>query len=114
MSMSGFTLIRLRERVYGGALYAGYQISPQYAVAARAEYLADIGGLYSGTTQYLKEGTLTFDYRPVNGFLVRGEYRRDQSNQRYFLGSTLGLLEAAQPTLGLGLVWWFGQKEGPW
>lgn len=101
-------------RVEGGALYAGYQISKVIAVAARAEYLADIGGLYSGTTQYLKEGTLTLDYRPVSGFLIRGEYRRDQSNQPYFLGHTLGSLESAQPTLGVGLVWWFGQKEGAW
>ena len=101
-------------RVQGGALYAGYQLTQTIALAARAEYLADIGGLFSGTTQYLKEGTLTLDYRPVDGFLVRGEYRRDQSNQHYFLGHTLGQLETAQPTLGLGLVWWFGGKQGLW
>lgn len=101
------------QRTLGGALYAGYQITPKVAFAARAEYLADIGGLYSGTTQYLKEGTLTLDYR-MNGFLVRGEFRRDQSNQRYFWSSTLGLLETTQPTLGFGLVWWLGQKAGPW
>jgi hypothetical protein len=100
--------------VDGGALYAGYQISTQIALAARAEYFADIGGLYSGVTQYLKEGTLTLDYRPADGFLVRGEYRRDQSNRRYFLGSTLEVLESTQPTLGIGLVWWFGQKQGVW
>jgi hypothetical protein len=102
------------ERVQGGALYAGYQLTQTIALATRAEYLADIGGLFSGTTQYLKEATLTLDYRPVDGFLVRGEYRRDLSNQRYFLGHTLGELETAQPTLGLGLVWWFGGKQGPW
>jgi Putative beta-barrel porin-2, OmpL-like. bbp2 len=102
------------DRVEGGALYLGYQFSPKIALAARAEYLADIGGLFSGTTQYLKEGTLTFDYRPTDGFLMRGEFRRDQSNQRYFIGHTLGFLETAQPTIGVGLVWWFGQKQGTW
>jgi hypothetical protein len=102
------------QRVDGGALYAGYQISPQFAVAARAEYLADIGGLFSGTTQYLKEGTLTFDYRPMEGFLLRGEFRRDESNQHYFLSNTLGVLQLAQPTIGFGAVWWFGQKDGAW
>jgi putative OmpL-like beta-barrel porin-2 len=102
------------QRVEGGALYAGYQISPQFAVAMRAEYLADIGGLFSDTTQYLKEGTVTFDYRPVDGFLLRGEFRRDESNQHYFLGNTLGVLQLAQPTIGFGVVWWFGQKEGSW
>jgi hypothetical protein len=45
---------------------------------------------------------------------MRGEFRRDQSNRRYFFGSTLGELEAAQPTIGLGLVWWIGQKAGAW
>jgi Putative beta-barrel porin-2, OmpL-like. bbp2 len=100
--------------VTGGALYAAYQLAPRFAIAARAEYLADRGGLFSGTTQFLKEGTLTLDYRPVDGFLMRGEFRRDQSNQRYFLSSTLGGLEIAQPTLGLGLVWWIGQKDGAW
>ena len=102
------------QRVEGGALYAGYQISSQFAFAARAEYLADIGGLFSGTTQYLKEGTVTFDYRPMDGFLLRCEFRRDQSNQHYFLGNTLGLLQTAQPTIGFGAVWWFGQKKGAW
>ena len=102
------------SRVEGGAVYLGYQVSPQVAVAARAEYLADIGGLYSGITQYLKEGTLTVDYRPADGFLMRGEFRRDQSNQPYFLGHLLGDLQTSQPTIGLGLVWWFGQKADPW
>jgi hypothetical protein len=102
------------SRVKGGAVYVGYQISPQVAVAARGEYLADIGGLYSGVTQYLKEGTFTIDYRPADGFLMRGEFRRDQSNQPYFLGHLLGDLQTSQPTIGLGLVWWFGQKEGSW
>jgi hypothetical protein len=102
------------KRVDGGALYAGYQLSGAFALAARVEYLADIGGLYSGVTQYLKEGTLTFDYRPRDGFLARVEFRRDQSNRPYFLGHTLGLLEVSQPTIGFGLVWWLGQKQGIW
>ncbi len=102
------------DRVEGGALYLGYQFSTKIAMAARIEYLADIGGLFSGATQYLKEGTLTFDYRPTGGFLVRGEFRRDQSNHPYFTGRTLGLLDAMQPTMAVGLVWWFGQKEGAW
>jgi hypothetical protein len=62
------------------ALYAGYQIAPQFAFAMRAEYLADNGVLFSGTTLYLKEGTVTFDYRPMDGFLLRAEFRRDESN----------------------------------
>jgi hypothetical protein len=113
----------VRERLYtysplqhvtGGALYAGYQLTPKIAVAARAEYLADVGGLYTGVTQYLKEGTFTVDYRLAGDFLMRGEFRRDQSNRHYFLSDTLGVLESSQQTIGLGLVWWFGQKQGVW
>ena len=102
------------QRVQGGAVYAAYQFTPTLAAAARGEYLADIGGLYSGVTQYLKEQTLTFDYRPGNGFLLRAEFRRDYSNEHYFLSHTLGNLLTSQPTVALGLVWWFGQKEGTW
>ena len=102
------------EYVAGGALYGGYQLTPKIAVAARVEYLADVGGLYSGVTQYLKEGTFTLDYRLAGDFLMRTEFRRDQSNRHYFLSDTLGVLESSQPTIGLGLVWWFGQKQGAW
>jgi hypothetical protein len=102
------------DHVTGGALYGGYQLTPKIAVAARFEYLADVGGLYTGTTQYLKEGTFTIDYKLAGDFLMRGEFRRDQSNEHYFLSNTLGVLESSQQTIGLGLVWWFGQKTGTW
>jgi hypothetical protein len=102
------------DHVTGGALYGGYQITPKLAIAARLEYLADVGGLYTGTTQYLKEGTFTVDYHLASDFLMRGEIRRDQSNRHYFLSDSLGVLESSQQTIGLGLVWWFGQKKGAW
>jgi outer membrane murein-binding lipoprotein Lpp len=102
------------DHVTGGALYGGYQLTPAMAVALRFEYLADVGGLYTGTSQYLKEGTFTVDYRLASDFLMRGEFRRDQSNQHYFLSNALGVLESSQQTVGLGLIWWFGQKQGVW
>jgi hypothetical protein len=77
------------QRVKGGALYAGYSLTSKLAIAARAEYLADMGGLFSGATQYLKEGTFTFDYRPEDGFLLRGEYRRDHRTCITFTGINL-------------------------
>jgi hypothetical protein len=102
------------QEVYGGALYAGYQLTPQVALAARVEYLADREGLFSGVSQNLREGTFTIDWRPADGFLLRGEYRLDSSNKKYFLGSELRRYEATQPTIGFGAVWWFGQKQGSW
>lgn len=97
----------------GGAAYARYQLTPKVALAGRAEYLSDRGGLFSGVTQSLKETTLTFDYKLVEGVLMRGEWRRDFSNQPFFLTDTPGVLKKDQNTATLGLIWWFG-KEGGW
>ena len=99
---------------YGGAGYLRYQVSPRFAIAGRAEYLADHGGMFSGVTQALKETTFTTEYQFGEGFLMRGEWRRDFSDQPYFLTSTLGALKKEQSTATVGLVWWFGAKEGSW
>ncbi|HTZ46504.1 MAG TPA: outer membrane beta-barrel protein [Verrucomicrobiae bacterium] len=98
----------------GGALYLRYQFTPKIAFAARSEYLADSGALYSGKAQALKEATATFEYRFSQDFLMREEWRRDWSNQPFFLSDTLGVLEKSQNTATLGLIWWFGGKEGAW
>lgn len=102
------------SRVTGGAAYLRYQFTPKFALATRGEYLSDRGGLFSGVTQAFKETTLTFDYKVAEGFLVRGEYRRDFSNQPFFLTSEPGLRKKEQNTATLGLVWWFGRKQGAW
>jgi hypothetical protein len=84
------------------------------AVAARAEYLSDRGGLFSGLTQALKETTLTYDYNLAANFLMRYEWRRDFLNQPSFLTSTQGVLSNQQNTATVGLIWWYGRKEGTW
>ena len=100
--------------VIGGAGYLRYQLTGKAAGAARVEYLSDRGGLFSGTTQALKETTLTYEYRLADGFLTRMEWRRDFSNQPFFLSDRVGAREKAQTTATLGLVWWWGRKTGPW
>ena len=102
------------DRTWGGAGYARYQISPRLAVAARAEYLSDQGGLFSGMTQALKETTVTLEQKMLEGFLLREEWRRDFSNQPYFYTGALGRLKQEQNTATLGVVWWFGPKKTPW
>lgn len=101
-------------RVWGSAAYAKYQFTPKFSLGGRFEYLADRGGLFSGVTQDLKEHTVTAEYKFGEGFLGRLEYRRDYSNQPFFLTNTPGLLKKEQNTATLGLVWWFGRKEGSW
>jgi hypothetical protein len=98
----------------GVAGYARYQFTPKLAIAARTEYLSDRGGLYTGSTQAVKEGTLTFEQKIADGFLMREEWRRDASNHPYFLTDTLGVLKKEQNTATLGVIWWFGGKDEAW
>jgi hypothetical protein len=76
--------------------------------------MADHGGLFSRLTQALKENTITFDYSVADGFLVRSEWRRDYSNQPSFLSDVQEVLSKEQQTATVGLVWWWGRKEGSW
>jgi len=98
----------------GGAGYIQYQFTPKIAMATRAEYLSDREGLFSGLSQALKENTVTFDYKVANGLLMRYEWRYDYSNQPVFLSDIQGVRRNNQTTATLGLVWWWGRKEGSW
>jgi hypothetical protein len=98
----------------GGAIYAQYQFSPRYSLAARSEYLSDRGGLFSNATQALKEATGTYRYTIGDGVAAFIEYRRDWSNRRYFITDNPAAPSSHQDTLGAGLVWWYGGKQGAW
>jgi len=103
--------------VWGGAAYAKYQLTPRTYVAGRTEYLNDHGGLFTGITSYieaLKEVTATYDFTLANGFDMRWEYRRDFSNRPIFLTGAQGVYSTDQNTATMGMIWWFGRKEGPW
>ena len=96
--------------VWGGAGYARYRLTPKFAVAGRVEYLNE----KVSSNQALKEHTLTAEYKFADGFLGRIEYRRDFSNQSFFLTEQPGILKKEQNTATLGLVWWIGRKQGTW
>jgi Putative beta-barrel porin-2, OmpL-like. bbp2 len=100
--------------VSAGAAYLRYQFVPAFALGGRFEYLSDRGGLFSGATQALKEGTVTATYQVAEGFQLRGEFRRDFSNRPFFFTRTPSVLAAAQDTATVGFVWWFGNKQGSW
>jgi len=102
------------SHVDGGVAYARYQLTPKMALGGRMEYLSDRGGLFSGTTQALKEFTGTYEYRFGEGFLARAEFRRDWSNVPFFLTNKPGVLSSSQPTMTVGMVWWYGGKQGAW
>jgi hypothetical protein len=98
----------------GGAVYARYELTPKIAMGARAEYMSDRGALFSGISQALKETTVTLDYKVADGMLVRYEWRRDFSDRQTFLTDVQGVLSKEQNTATLGVVWWWGRKEGAW
>ena len=100
--------------VTGGAAYLQYQLSQRFVLGTRAEYMSDRQGFFSGLPQALKENTVTFDYKVADGLLMRYEWRRDFSNQPTFLSDVQGVMKKDQNTATLGLIWWWGRKEGSW
>lgn len=102
------------QHTVAGSTHFKYTLPRSSYIAGRFEYIDDRFGLFSGASQALKETTLTFNRQMAPGFLVFLEYRRDWSNQRFFFTDTTGVLTPAQPTATLGLVYWWGMKQGTW
>ena len=102
------------SHVIGGVGYAQYQLNPQNSLSARAEYLSDRGGLFSGTTQALKEVTGTYKHTIADGLDAFIGFRRDWSSVPYFTTHNVGAPSDHQTTATLGLVWWYGGKQGSW
>lgn len=98
----------------GGAGYLKYQFVPSFYLGGRFEYVSDRGGLLSGVSQALKEGTLTATWQWADAFQLRGEYRRDWSNQPFFLSHEPSVRKQQEDTATLGLIWWFGGRQGAW
>lgn len=97
----------------GVGAYARYQLTSPAAIAVRYERLDD-EGLFGGIDQVLHEVTATLEYKFADGFLVRGEFRRDWSNRDFFTSAQPGELRDHQNSALVGLVWWFGNKNGAW
>jgi len=96
----------------GVGAYARYQVTRPVALAIRYEYIDD-EGLFAGVAQKLQEVTATAEYKLAEGFVVRGEFRRDWSNQMLFPVHDGGMC-SHQNTALAGLVWWIGNKTGGW
>ena len=97
--------------LFGVGGYGRYQTTKTSALAVRYERLRD-DGLFGGITQTLHEVTLTAEYKLAEGFVARGEFRRDFSNRTFFSGRDGA--RQHQNTALAGLVWWIGNKTGSW
>ena len=93
----------------GIAGYLRYQINDRWAVAPRFEYLKDPDGFMTGTSQTVKEVTLTSEHKIGGALLTRLEYRRDFSDTPFFLESG-GAAKKTQDTFTIGLVYAFAAK----
>lgn len=102
------------SHLMGAAGYLQYQLTARSDVSVRGEYLSDRGGLFSGATQALKEGTATWEYKVSDNFEGFFEFRHDWSNVNYFTTDRVDSLKKQQPTAAVGLVWWYGGKQGTW
>src|ERR1700687_3150303 len=112
---------------YGVAGALHLQFTDKWAFTPRFEWLADPQGFATGTgvSQSLKEGTITGEYKMLEGLLARLEYRHDWSNQPFFQrGATLSTnpnfsanylgfpgTYKSQDTLTLGVLVFFGPKR---
>jgi hypothetical protein len=96
-----------------GALHD--QATAKTAIALRAEYFNDPDGFQTGTAQHLVEGTFTYEYKWVEGALMRVEYRCDASNVNFFskqsnLSDEKGAV-SQQQTLTIAFIAFFGPKR---
>lgn len=91
--------------------YAKFQLTDKLAFAPRFEVFRDNDGapFITGTKQTLKGITLTGEYAIKDGLFARLEYRRDQSNKRFFPSGPDGVKN--QDTLTLGVVYSFSSKK---
>jgi hypothetical protein len=95
----------------GIATAVRYSPNSRFAFTPRIEYFDDANGFSTGVVQKLWEITMTGEYKMVEGFLARLEYRHDQSNTPFFdRGHTLAASKD-QNTVLLGLVAFFGPKR---
>ena len=114
-----YTVTRVRgnaapQPVYGGAGYGRYKIHPRFSLAGRYTYLGDPGAAFTAMPQTFQDTTATATFEVADGFQMRWEYRRDWSSARFFPTARPRDLRREQNTALLGLIWWFGGKQGMW
>lgn len=98
---------------YGVATALHIQPTSNWSFTPRIEWFKDRDGFAtgSGVPQDLKEGTLTVEYKMMQGLFGRLEYRRDWSNQPFFDKNSNPASSKSQDTITLGILAFFGPKR---
>ncbi len=76
---------------YGIAGAAHFQLTKKIALSPRAEWFKDATGFTTGTTQALKEGTITSEYKYNDYLISRLEFRHDASDVPFLVVSQTGM-----------------------
>jgi hypothetical protein len=100
----------LRHSWDGVAFALHAQATPKSAIAARFEYFNDPDGFQTTVAQHLYEGTFTYEYKWVEGALMRVEYRCDASNVKFF-NKLANQSTTQQQTLTVAFIAFFGPKR---
>lgn len=90
----------------GAALYVRVQATRRFAVIGRGELFWDLDGFRTGVAQRLAEFTLTPELHVTDSFVLRGEFRIDQSDQSVFTRND-GATRHYQPTIALNALYAF-------
>ncbi|MGZ8869238.1 MAG: outer membrane beta-barrel protein, partial [Thermoanaerobaculia bacterium] len=68
----------------GAGVYARVALGERSAIAVRAERFSDPDNGITGFAQTVSEGTLTYEYRPVDRLILKVEARHDRSTEPVF------------------------------
>lgn len=88
----------------GVAGYLKVQATPWLAIVPRVEVFNDPEGFMTGTSQLMKDTTLTGEFKLPGGVLWRVEYRRDMSDAAVF-ARPAGDMVQSQNTFGMGVLY---------
>jgi opacity protein-like surface antigen len=94
----------------GLAAYARVQVLKAWSISPRVEWLDDGDGFMTGTSQKLRELTLTSDHRILGDLSARVEYRHDASDMPFFAEEGSTAKKKSQSTFTIGLTYAFGGK----
>jgi hypothetical protein len=96
---------------YGIAGAAKLQMNGKNALTPRLEWFKDRNGFETGQAQSLKEFTLTYEYRWVEGLLSRLEYRHDWSDKNFYDRGGTPMASKNMDTLTVAFIAFFGPKR---
>jgi Putative beta-barrel porin-2, OmpL-like. bbp2 len=93
---------------WGTAGAVHIQASAKNAISLRGEYFTDPDGFQTGFKQNLVEGTFTYEYRWIEGALIRAEYRFDASSDGTYFNKLANQSTWQQQTVTVAFIAFFG------